>query len=144
MNQRIEASDAAGPTAVRIFDQVSQEQGLSAAEQVAVARVIKAEAPTLPTPAEARRIAENGPPGLMVLANDHQYQGAPLSPEQTLRQERWFKLREGLEALGTVDLDAEAALGAVPGYQHANLSAWLSRAVPFLNAFYQLWSDHHA
>jgi ParB-like chromosome segregation protein Spo0J len=144
VNQRIEASEAAGPTVVRIFDRVSQERGLSGLEQMAVAQVIEAEAPKLPSPAEARRLAAEGVPGLMVLANDHHYHGAPLSPEQQLKQERWFKLREGLEALGTVDFDAEAALATVPGYQHANLTAWLSRAVPFLNAFHQLWSDHHA
>jgi ParB-like chromosome segregation protein Spo0J len=144
VNQRIEASEAAGPTVVRIFDRVSQERGLSGIEQMAVAQVIKAETPKRPSPAEARRIAAEGAPGLIVLANDHQYHGAPLSPEQLLRQERWFKLREGLEALGTVDFDAEAAFAAIPHYQHANLTAWLSRAVPFLNAFHHLWSDRRA
>jgi hypothetical protein len=144
VTERIEASDAAGPTALRVFDQVSQERQLSPSEQVAVAQAIKAEAPALPSPAEARRIAAEGEPGLIVLASDHQYHRAPLSPEQTLRQERWFKVREGLEALGTLDFDAETALATVPAYQHANLTAWLNRAVPFLNALHQLWSDHHA
>jgi len=144
VNQRIDASEAAGPTALRIFDRVSQEQGLSGIEQVAVAQVLKAEAPSLPSPAEARRIAENGPPGVIVLATDHQYHGAPLSPEQLLKQDRWYQLREGLEALGTLEFDVEAALAAVPQYQHANLALWLNRAVPFLNAFHQLWSQRHA
>lgn len=144
VTQRIEAAEAAGPTALRVFDQVSQERQLSPIEQVAVAQVIKAEAPSLPSPAEARRIAAASQPGTIVLASDHQYHRAPLSPEQTLRQERWFKVREGLEALGTLDFDAATALATVPAYQHANLTAWLSRAVPFLNTLHQLWSDRHA
>ena len=144
VKQRIQTAEVAGPSALRVFDQVTQEQGLSGLEQVAVAEVIQAETPRLPTPGEARRIASAGAPGLMVLANDHQYHGAPLSPESALKQERWFRLRDGLEALGSLDFDAEAAIAAVPAYQHANVQQWLAMAVPFLNAFHQHWSQAHA
>lgn len=144
VRQRIQDAEVAGSSAVRIFDQMAKAQGLSAVEQLAVVDAITADAPTLPTPSEARRIAAKGAPGLLVLANDNQYHGAPVSAENALKRERWFKLRDGLEALGTLDFDVEAAIAAIPPYQHANVRLWLGRAVPFLNTFHQNWSQHHA
>lgn len=144
VKQRIQSEEVAGPSAVRVFEQVTQEQGLSGIEQIAVAEIIDAETPVLPTPSEARRIAAEGAPGLMVLANDNQYHGAPVTAEQALKRERWFQLRAGLEALADLGYDAEAAIAAVPSYQDANVSQWLAKAVPFLNTLHQIWRQRHA
>ena len=144
VKQRIQSESVAGPSAVRVFDRVAQEQGLSGIEQVAVADIIHAETPALPSPSEARRIAAKGAPGLMVLASDNQYHGAPVTAEQALKRERWFQLRAGLEALAELDFDAEAAIAAVPSYQDANVSQWLAKAVPFLNTLHQIWRQRHA
>ncbi len=141
---RIREAGVCGPSAVRIFDKVAQEQGLTGSEQCAVVEVIKADAPPLPTPAEARRIAIAGEPGLMVRATDGQFHMAPGDPEDAIKCEHWLRLREGLESLGTLDFDIDEALAAIPDYQHANVRLWLGRAVPFLNAFYQNWSQSHA
>jgi len=144
VKQRIQSEEVAGPSAVRVFDQVALEQGLSGIEQIAVAEIIHADTPALPTPSEARRIAAEGAPGLMVLASDNQYHGAPVTAEQTLKRERWFQLRAGLEALAELGFDAEAAIAAVPSYQDANVSQWLAKAVPFLNTLHQIWRQRHA
>lgn len=141
---RIKAAGVCGPSAVRIFDQVAQEQGLSGGDQVAVVEVLKAESPVLPTPAEARRIALNGAPGLMVLASDGRYHTAPGDPKEEARFERWLILRDGLEPLGTMPFPPAEAFAAIPAYQKRNVTAWLAHAVPFLNQFNQLWSQHHA
>jgi ParB-like chromosome segregation protein Spo0J len=144
VKQRIQSEEVAGPSAVRVFDQVALEQGLSGFEQVAVAEIIDAETPVLPTPSQARRLAAEGAPGLMVLASDNQYHGAPVTAEQALKRERWFQLRAGLEALADLGYDAEAAIAAVPSYQDANVSQWLAKAVPFLNTLHQIWRQRHA
>jgi hypothetical protein len=141
---RIKAAGVCGPSAVRIFDQVAQEQGLSGGDQVAVVEVLKADSPVLPTPAEARRIALNGAPGLMVLASDGRYHTAPGDPKEEARFERWLILRDGLEPLGTMPFPPAEAFAAIPAYQKRNVTAWLAHAVPFLNQFNQLWSQHHA
>ena len=144
VKNRIHEAGVTGSSAVRIFDKVSQEQGLSGFEQIAVVEVIKADTPMLPTPTEARRIATEGTPGLLVLATDGRYHTAPGDPEDTLKCERWLRLREGLEALGTLDFDSDTALTTIPYYQHLNVRHWLDRAVPFLNTFHQKWSQDHA
>ncbi|EXI92797.1 MAG: hypothetical protein AW12_00277 [Candidatus Accumulibacter sp. BA-94] len=144
VKERITAAGVCGPSAVRIFDRVAQEQDLSGSEQCSVVEAIKADAPALPTPAEARRIAVQGKPGLAVLATDGRYHTAPVDPQEAARLERWMRLREGLESLATVPFPPTEALTAIPAYQQRNVTEWLSRAVPFLHELHQLWSQHHA
>lgn len=144
VKERITAAGVCGPSAVRIFDQVAQEQDLSGSEQCSVVEAIKADAPALPTPSEARRIAVQGKPGLAVLATDGRYHTAPGDPEEAARLERWMRLREGLESLATVPFPPTEALTSIPAYQQRNVTEWLSRAVPFLHELHQLWSQHHA
>ena len=144
VKERITAAGVCGPSAVRIFDRVAQEQDLSGSEQCSVVEAIKADAPSLPTPAEARRIAVQGKPGLAVLATDGRYHTAPVDPQESARLERWMRLREGLESLATVPFPPTEALTSIPAYQQRNVTEWLSRAVPFLHELHQLWSQHHA
>lgn len=144
VKERIHNAGVCGPSAVRIFDQVAQEQALSAVEQFAVVQVIKAETPPLPTPAQARRIASEGAPGLVVLATDGRYHGAPGDPQEEARFERWLRLREGLEPLGTVAFSPAEALASIPDYQRRNVTQWLAHALPYLTQFDQLWRNHHA
>ena len=144
VRRRIQDAGMVGPSAVRIFDKVAQEKGLSAIEQCAVVEVLKADSPELPTPAEARRIALEGEPGLMVLGSDNRYYTAPGDPEENARIERWLVLREGLEPLGTLPFPAAEAFASIPSYQKRNVTAWLAHAVPFLNQLNTLWSQHHA
>lgn len=144
IKERIATAGVCGPSAVRIFDRVAQEQDLSGSEQCSVVEAIKADAPALPTPAEARRIAVQGKPGLAVLASDGRYHTAPGDPQEGARLERWMRLREGLESLATVPFPATEALTSIPAYQHHHVTEWLSRALSFLHEFDQLWSQHHA
>jgi len=144
VKERIAAAGVCGPSAVRIFDRVAQEQELSGSEQCSVVEAIKANAPALPTPSEARRIAVEGKPGLAVLATDGRYHTAPVDPQEAARLERWMRLREGLESLATVPFPPTEALTSIPAYQQRNVTEWLSRAVPFLQELHQLWSQHHA
>jgi len=144
VKERITAAGVCGPSAVRIFDRVAQEQDLSGSEQCSVVEAIKAEAPALPTPSEARRIAVQGKPGLAVLATDGRYHTAPVDPQEAARLERWMRLREGLESLATVPFPPTEALTSIPAYQQRNVTEWLSRALPFLNELHQLWRQHHA
>ena len=113
-------------------------------EQCAVVEVIKDEDSPLPTPSEAKRIAREGAPGLMVLGSDGRYHTAPGDPEENARMERWMRLREGLELMATVPFPPMVAVEAIPAYQHKNVSEWLGRVVPFVNQLNQLWSEHHA
>ena len=144
VKDRINKAGVCGPSAVRIFDKVAKEHELGGIEQMAVVEVIKAEAPVLPTPSQAKRIASEGAPGLMVLATDGRYYTAPGDPANAIKYDRWIRLREGLEALGTLDFDVADALASVPHYQHSNVSRWLGCAVTFLNTFNQIWSQNHA
>lgn len=141
---RIKEAGVCGPSAVKIFDQLAADQNLSGIEQCAVVEVIKAEDSPLPTPSEAKRIAREGAPGLMVLGSDGRYHTAPGDPEENARMERWMRLREGLELMATVPFPPTVAVEAIPAYQHKNVSEWLGRAVPFVNQLNQLWSQHHA
>lgn len=141
---RIQKAGVCGPSAVRIFDQVAQERGLSGIDQVAVVEVIKAEAPVLPTPSQAKRIAIEGAPGLLVLATDGRYHSAPSDPEDSACMRRWLELREGLEPLAKVAFSPEVALASIPVYQQQHVTAWLASAVPFVNQLNSLWSQHHA
>jgi ParB-like chromosome segregation protein Spo0J len=141
---RIKEAGVCGPSAVKIFDQVAANQHLSGIEQCAVVEVIKAEDSPLPTPSEAKRIAREGAPGLMVLGSDGRYHTAPGDPEENARMERWMRLREGLELMATVPFPPTVAVEAIPAYQHKNVSEWLGRVVPFVNQLNQLWSQHHA
>ena len=141
---RIKEAGVCGPSAVKIFDQVAADQHLSGIEQCAVVEVIKAEDAPLPTPSEAKRIAREGAPGLMVLGSDGRYHTAPGDPEENARMERWMRLREGLELMATVPFPPTVAVEAIPAYQHKNVSEWLGRVVPFVNQLNQLWSQHHA
>lgn len=141
---RIQSAGVCGPSAVRIFDRVAQEQGLSGIEQIAVVGVIKAEAPVLPTPSQAKRIAIEGVADLLVLATDGCYHRAPSDPEENARMRRWLDLREGLEGLAKVSFSPEVALSSIPSYQQQHVTAWLASAVPFLNQLNSLWSQHHA
>ena len=144
VKERITAAGVCGPSAVRIFDRVAQEQDLSGSEQCSVVEAIKADAPALPTPSEARRIAVEGKPGLAVLATDGRYHTAPGDPQEAARLERWMRLREGLESLATVPFPPTEALTSIPAYQQRNVTEWLARAVPFLHELHQLWSQQHA
>ena len=141
---RIKEAGVCGPSAVKIFEQLAADQNLSGIEQCAVVEVIKAEDSPLPTPSEAKRIAREGAPGLMVLGSDGRYHTAPGDPEENARMERWMRLREGLELMATVPFPPTVAVEAIPAYQHKNVSEWLGRAVPFVNQLNQLWSQHHA
>ena len=141
---RIKEAGVCGPSAVKIFEQLAADQNLSGIEQCAVVEVIKAEDAPLPTPSEAKRIAREGAPGLMVLGSDGRYHTAPGDPEENARMERWMRLREGLELMATVPFPPTVAVEAIPAYQHKNVSEWLGRVVPFVNQLNQLWSEHHA
>ena len=141
---RIKEAGVCGPSAVKIFEQLAADQNLSGIEQCAVVEVIKAEDSPLPTPSEAKRIAREGSPGLMVLGSDGRYHTAPGDPEENARMERWMRLREGLELMATVPFPPMVAVEAIPAYQHKNVSEWLGRVVPFVNQLNQLWSQHHA
>jgi hypothetical protein len=134
---RIKEAGVCGPSAVKIFDQVAADQHLSGIEQCAVVEVIKAEEPPLPTPSEAKRIAQQN--RTLVLGSDGRYHGPEVSPESALATERWLALREGLESLGRIDTDPESLIDCVPHYQHQNLSAWLAQAVPLITRFDQAW-----
>lgn len=134
---RIKEAGVCGPSAVKIFDQVAADQHLSGIEQCAVVEVIKAEEPPLPTPSEAKRIAQQN--RTLVLGSDGRYHGPEVSPESALATERWLALREGLESLCRIDTDPESLIGCVPHYQHHNLSAWLAQAVPLITRFDQVW-----
>lgn len=144
VKSRIDQAGVCGKSAVRIFDRIAADQNLSGIEQCAVVEVIKADDPPLPTPSEAKRIASEGAPGLMVLGSDGRYHTAPGDPEENTRMERWMRLREGLELLATVPFPVATALAAIPAYQQKNVSTWLGQAVPYLNELNQLWSQHHA
>ena len=141
---RIKEACVCGPSAVKIFEQLAADQNLSGIEQCAVVEVIKDEDSPLPTPSEAKRIAREGAPGLMVLGSDGRYHTAPGDPEENARMERWMRLREGLELMATVPFPPTVAVDAIPAYQHKNVSEWLGRVVPFVNQLNQLWSEHHA
>ena len=141
---RIKEAGVCGPSAVKIFEQLAADQNLSGIEQCAVVEVIKDEDSPLPTPSEAKRIAREGAPGLMVLGSDGRYHTAPGDPEENARMERWMRLREGLELMATVPFPPTVAVEAIPAYQHKNVSEWLGRVVPFVNQLNQLWSQHHA
>ena len=134
---RIKEAGVCGPSAVKIFDQVAADQHLSGIEQCAVVEVIKAEEPPLPTPSEAKRIAQQN--RTLVLGSDGRYHGPEVSPESALATERWLALREGLESLCRIDTDPESLIDCVPHYQHQNLSAWLAQAVPLITRFDQAW-----
>lgn len=144
VRQRVRGAGVCGPSALRIFDEVAAEQGLSATEQCALAEAIHADTPAAPTPAEARRIAAEGPLGLLVAATDGRFYTAPGDPEENARMERWLRLREGLEPLGTLPFSAETAFAAIPAYQRRNVTAWLAHAVPLIASLNQLWSQRHA
>lgn len=134
---RIKEAGVCGPSAVKIFDQVAADQHLSGVEQCAVVEVIKAEEAPLPTPSEAKRIAQQN--RTLVLGSDGRYHGPEVSPESALATERWLALREGLESLCRIDTDPESLIDCVPHYQHQNLSAWLAQAVPLITRFDQAW-----
>lgn len=134
---RIKEAGVCGPSAVKIFDQVAADQHLSGIEQCAVVEVINAEDPPLPTPSEAKRIAQQN--RTLVLGSDGRYHGPEVSPESAMATERWLALREGLESLCRIDTDPESLIGCVPHYQHQNLSAWLAQAVPLITRFDQVW-----
>lgn len=141
---RIQSAGVCGHSAVRIFDQVAQEQGLNGTDQMAVVEVIKAQAPVLPTPAQAKRMAVQGVPGLLVLASDGHYHSAPSDEQDNARLQQWLRLREGLEPLGTVPFAPDVAVLSIPAYQEKNVTVWLASAVSFLNHFNLLWSQRHA
>ena len=134
---RIRQAGVCGTSAVKIFDQVVADQRLSGIEQCAVVEIIKAEEPPLPTPSEAKRIAQQN--RTLVLGSDGRYHGPEVSPEAAAATERWLALREGLESLCRIDIDPEALIDCVPRYQHRNLSAWLAQAVPLITHFNQVW-----
>jgi len=134
---RIKAAGVCGPSALKIFDQVAADQNLSGLEQCAVVEVIKAEDQPLPTPSEARRIAQAKQ--VLVLGSDGRYHGPEVSAESAAATERWLALREGLESLCRIDTDPTSLMACVPHYQHKNLSAWLAQAVPLITHFDQVW-----
>ena len=137
MKTRIKEAGVCGPSAVKIFDQVAADRDLSGLEQCAVVEVIKAEEPPLPTPSEAKRIAQQN--RTLVLGSDGRYHGPEVSAESVAATERWLALREGLESLCRIDTDPESLIDCVPHYQHQNLSAWLAQAVPLITRFDQAW-----
>ena len=140
---RIDQAGVCGKSAVKIFDQVAADQNLSGIEQCAVVEVIKAEEAPLPTPSEAKRIAQAKQ--VLVLGSDGRYHGPDVSAESAAATERWLALREGLESLCRIDTDPASLIACVPHYQHKNLSAWLAQAVPLITHFDQVWKGaHHA
>jgi len=140
---RIRQAGVCGPSALRIFDQVATDQRLTGIEQCAVVELIQADEPELPTPSQARRIAEHN--RTLVLGTDGRYHGPEVSAQAAASTERWLALREGLESLCRIDTEPESLLDCVPHYQHRNLSAWLARAVPLITRFDQVWKGaHHA
>lgn len=140
---RIDQAGVCGKSAVKIFDQVAADQNLSGIEQCAVVEVIKAESTPLPTPSEAKRIAQAKQ--VLVLGSDGRYHGPDVSAESAAATERWLALREGLESLCRIDADPASLIDCVPHYQHKNLSAWLAQAVPLITHFDQVWKGaHHA
>lgn len=140
---RIDQAGVCGKSAVKIFDQVAADQNLSGIEQCAVVEVIKAEEAPLPTPSEAKRIAQQN--RTLVLGSDGRYHGPDVSAESAAATERWLALREGLESLCRIDTDPASLIDCVPHYQHKNLSAWLAQAVPLITHFDQVWKGaHHA
>lgn len=134
---RIDQAGVCGKSAVKIFDQVATDQNLSGIEQCAVVEVIKADSPPLPTPSEAKRIAQQKQ--VLVLGSDGRYHGPDVSAESAAATERWLALREGLESLCRIDTDPASLIDCVPHYQHKNLSAWLAQAVPLITHFDQVW-----
>jgi len=140
---RIDQAGVCGKSAVKIFDRIAADQNLSGLEQCAVVEVIKAESTPLPTPSEARRIAQAKQ--VLVLGSDGRYHGPEVSAESAAATERWLALREGLESLCRIDTDPTSLMACVPHYQHKNLSAWLAQAVPLITHFDQVWKGaHHA
>lgn len=140
---RIDQAGVCGPSAVKIFDRIAADQNLSGIEQCAVVEVIKAESTPLPTPSEAKRIAQQKQ--VLVLGSDGRYHGPEVSAESAATTERWLALREGLESLCRIDTDPASLIACVPHYQHKNLSAWLAQAVPLITHFDQVWKGaHHA
>jgi len=140
---RIDQAGVCGKSAVKIFDRVAADQNLSGIEQCAVVEVIKAESTPLPTPSEAKRIAQQKQ--VLVLGSDGRYHGPEVSAESAAATERWLALREGLESLCRIDTDPASLIACVPHYQHKNLSAWLAQAVPLITHFDQVWKGaHHA
>ena len=144
VKHRIKDSGVAGPSAVKVFDQVAKEQNLSGSEQVAVVEVIKQESESLPSPSEAKRLAQQGEPGLIVLGSDGRYHAAQTDPEEDARMQSWMLLRSGLEVLGTLPFEASQAISCIPDYQHENVNAWLDRAQTFVSQLGDLWRNHHA
>ena len=144
VQHRIKDSGVAGPSAVKVFDQVAREQNLSGSEQVAVVEVIKQESEPLPSPSEAKRLAQQGEPGLIVLGSDGRYHAAQTDPEEDARMQSWMLLRSGLEVLGTLPFEASQAISCIPDYQHENVNAWLDRAGTFVSQLGDLWRNHHA
>lgn len=136
---RIEQAGVCGASAVRIFERVVAEQQLCGADQMAVVEAIKAEQTPLPSPSEARRLAEQS--RSLVLGSDGRFHGATVCAESTADAERWLALREGLESLCRIDVDAQSLMGCVPHYQKKNLSGWLSRVMPLITAFDLLWKE---
>ena len=106
---------------------------------MAVVEAIKAEQTPLPSPSEARRLAEQS--RSLVLGSDGRFHGATVCAESTADAERWLALREGLESLCRIDVDAQFLMGCVPHYQKKNLSGWLSRVMPLITAFDLLWKE---
>ena len=144
VQHRIKDSGVAGSSAVKVFDQVAKEQNLSGSEQVAVVEVIKQEFEPLPSPSEAKRLAQQGEPGLIVLGSDGRYHAAQTDPEEDARMQSWMLLRSGLEVLGTLPFEASQAISCIPDYQHENVNAWLDRAGTFVSQLGDLWRNHHA
>ncbi len=143
VKSRIDQAGVCGKSAVRIFDQVAADQNLSGIEQCAVVEVINAESTPLPTPSEAKRIAQQK--NVLVLGSDGRYHGPEVSAESAAATERWLALREGLESLCRIDTDPASLIDCVPHYQHKNLSTWLAQAVPLITRFDQVWKGaHHA
>lgn len=139
VQSRIQQAGVCGKSAVKIFDQVAADEQLTGADQVAVAEAINADEPPLPTPHEAQRIAEQNQ--TLVLGSDGRYHGPHVSAASAAAAEHWLALREGLESLCSIDADPQALIDCVPHYQHQNLSAWLSRALPLITRFEQVWKE---
>jgi hypothetical protein len=144
VQHRIHDTGVAGPSALKVFDHVVSKEGLSGSEQMAVVEAIKAETTPLPSPTEAERLAEQGEPGLLILATDGRYHTAPGEPADDARMQRWLILRSGLEVLGTLPFQADQAQDCIPAYQKENVTAWLDRAEPFLRTLAQQWREQHA
>jgi len=144
VGQRIHSAGVVGASAVRVFDEFAQKTGLDGAQQLAVVQVLKEQAPALPTPMEAKRIASEGAKGLLVLGSDGCYHTAPGDPDENARMQHWLNLREGLEPLATLKFSATEAFASIPAYQQKNVTDWLSSAVPYLNQLNSLWSQAHA